>query len=151
MSLVGHKAVSSLAIYEKVNSEEKLNIGYTHGYKLLNPTYRLEPVMSIPQVPAIMPNYNQDQILSMDTDPPAMLPGSPKNPPVVVQNKENVTLTNAIIPFEPENPIPSDDGNFSDVPDFDLVRLINEAEVKVSLLCLKWNQRETQQEVCLKL
>ena len=96
MSLTGHKVVSSLAIYETVNSEEKLNMGYTLGYKLLNPTYRLEPVMSVSQVGAIMPDCNQVGSLSMDTDPPAMLQAPPKNPPMMVQNKENVTPANAV-------------------------------------------------------
>ena len=54
MSLTGHKSVASLAIYEKVNSLEKLNMGYALGYKLLNLTYILEPVYPVPQFTNVM-------------------------------------------------------------------------------------------------
>ena len=36
MSITGHKSMSSLAIYQKVSTNEKLRMGFTLGYNLLN-------------------------------------------------------------------------------------------------------------------
>ena len=110
MVLTGHKSVSSLAVYEKVNDVEKLNMGDALGYKLLNPDKILQQVKSVENL---------------------ALPPPPKSPAQTVQKKENVFPENCVIPLETPNFDLSDD-----LSDMDLLKVLSEVEneelVKVS-------------------
>ena len=50
MSISGHKNMDSMAIYQKVNSNEKLHIGMTLGYILLQKPNNTE-IISPAQIP----------------------------------------------------------------------------------------------------
>ena len=116
MSLTGHKSTTSLAIYQKVNSDEKLRMGFALGYALVN--------NNIPQL------HNPEQILPIKNQEvriPQPLPAIAIQHQNVVENKENVTEENALVPFhyEPEDPLQD---VRSDVPNFDLMELLSDVQ-----------------------
>ena len=68
MSLTGHKSMSLLAIYQKVSTNEKLRMGFTLGYNLLNniPALDIWPEpQPLPVIAAKMPKmwYKTNQML----------------------------------------------------------------------------------------
>ena len=80
MSISGHKSMESLAIYQKVNQNEKIRMGLTLGYSLLNPPSN-EEILAPAQIKV-------QQIMPRE---PVECPTPPK------QLK---------IAYEPEDPIP---------------------------------------------
>ena len=105
MSLTGHKSTSSLAIYQKVNGNEKMRMGFALGYNLL---YNM-PIMNVPNVPQALPALPQ--------------PIAPKAVEQVVQHKENVSENNALVPFHFESEDP-----FNDISDIDLMQYVSEVQ-----------------------
>ena len=90
-------------------------MGYALGYKLLNPENILQLVQNVPK---------------------SALPATVQNPPLppvpVVQQKENIQESNAVIPFEP---------NFNlhdDLDDFDLMKVLSEVENENMAALLQW-------------
>ena len=59
MSLTGHKSMTSLAIYQKVNSDEKLRMGFTLGYSLLKTPLALPQPPQPPQLALPQPSQMQ--------------------------------------------------------------------------------------------
>ena len=121
MNISSHKNQESLAIYQKVNKNEKLRMGLTLGFALTNkplPPVSITPAQ-IQQVPAIIP--------SIQLAAPAIgYQTSPQNP----AKKQRIQ-------YEEENPIPSNDDmqlalqdeNY-DISDQELITLINDTAVE---------------------
>ena len=80
MALTGHKSEASLAIYQRVNTNEKMNMGFSLCANLMN------------QAPLMLQNPQQ-----MPPLPQLPLP----IPKEVVKEKENVISQNALVPFTP--------------------------------------------------
>ena len=97
MSISGHKSTESLAIYQKVNSNEKLRMGMTLGYTLLN-----QPLQQEILAPA------QIQVQSVPNVPKMAIASTAV---VEVPSKRRKTE------YEPENPIPSDDAMGVAIPE----------------------------------
>ena len=100
MSISGHKSIESLAIYQKVNSKEKMQMGLTLGYTLLNAPMCTEII-----APAQMKRQGVPEIAAS----PAK---AIEYPP---QKKQKLQ-------FEPEEPIPNNiiaalPNTTGDVPD----------------------------------
>ena len=123
MSISGHKSVQSLTRYQHTQEQQKLMMGNVMHQSL---TCQEEQIMR--QLPAIQPNIPTLPASTSDTNvpPQVVLPQKvigeiqiTHKPPAVMPPKENVT--SAIIPFEP-------DFDDQEVPDFDLVSLLNEVE-----------------------
>ena len=139
MSLTGHKSMSSLAIYQKVNSNEKLRMGFTLGINQPNP--------AIPRMPVQAPPIQQN---------PPPLPTIPtvaaiQSAPQIVQNKENVTETNALVPFHYEAEDPLADAT---VPSFDIMEILddvqNEEMIAESQVASKCNNVEVSKQQIVK-
>ena len=118
MSVSGHKSVDSLAVYERVQSDEKLMMGMCLTFTLLHPE---EAIM--------IKNSLEVQEKPKETPPSKALPAPtvPEPTPlqevqnVPQQQKEIIPLENAIAPYQPHHKV-------SDTPDFDLMALIAEVE-----------------------
>ena len=122
MAITGHKSIDSLAIYQRVKSDEKLMMGMCLTFSLLRPEdvifmqNSLE-IENIPKQVHALPAPIQENTTPA-TPPPAkrMLTESPK-----IQSNELVPLENAITPYQPQPKI-------NDSPNFDLMALIAEVE-----------------------
>ena len=103
MSISGHKNQDSLAIYQKVNSDEKLRMGLTLGFSLMNP-----PAQHKALLPAQISNQNL---------PTIMYEPSPK--------KQKLS-------YEPENPIPTYDSTVAIVANSPPENQFNVTEFDIS-------------------
>ena len=129
--------MSSIAIYQKVNGDEKLRIGFALGLSLLNSNAMLpiqafpnnpQPIQAIQQFLAIAPAQN------------------------VVQMKENVSDSDLLVPFQYEQENPLQDAQ---VPNFDLMQILSDVQnkdvVAVSQMAKKSEGTEiTKQQIVKK-
>ena len=118
MSISGHKSQDSLAIYQKVKTNEKLRMGLTLGYTLMNkPLQKAIAPAQIPQLPAILP-----------------APSTAVGNAILPQNIENIepSRKKSKIVYEEENPIPSnavaimDNPSEFEISDEELINMIND-------------------------
>lgn len=143
MSVTGHKSLESLAIYQRVQSDEKLMMGFCLTYSLLNPE-------EVYRVKAIMQKELEDRALQeLDENLAPMQAIAPANirPPIHQQallptvpplaNQQNtgaqgialhppapeiLPVQNALVPAQPNANVPLP----SDVPDFDLQAILQD-------------------------
>ena len=115
MAVSGHKSVQSLTNYQRTNSRQKINMG--------NVLYQS---MTRPEEQMIRPELQQqEEIRAIHYQPSPKGPATPLAiAPRAVQNvvteRENINPEQAVVPFEAE---------FNeDIPDFDLISMINELE-----------------------
>ena len=121
MSLTGHKSTSSLAIYQKVKDDDKIRMGYALGFHLLQ---------------ALPPSVLSSNDSSENVNAPVPAIDAPSTiQPQVIQNKENISQKNAILPFE---------ANWNEMPDdgIDYLALLEDTETDQLLL----SQIETNTE-----
>ena len=112
MALTGHKSEQSLAIYQRINSNEKISMGFSLCSNLLNMQQQIPPPQQVQQ--AIVQPVNVP-----------ILPALPLNIEAIMPEKANVTSEKALVPFIPteqEDPL-WEDGN-----DFDLMAAIAETQ-----------------------
>ena len=125
MSVTGHKSISSLAIYQKVNGNEKLKMGFALGLSLVNP--------NVPAIQQSMAHENVPvQPMQKAIEPPNPMPAIAAITNVVNQ-KENVTENNALIPFTYETEDPLQDAA---VPSFDLAQILNDVQNETELIAV---------------
>ena len=116
----------------------------------MNPTYRLEPVMAVPQVPqphSIIPAgppINAIKALPPETTPVVAGEKDPKPQQqaelIISMNKQNVTPENAVIPFQP------DEFEDSEVPDFDYLQRLAEMENENQIVAMSQTKTTTTKE-----
>ena len=134
MSVTGHKSVQNLAVYQRVKEDEKLEMGMSLTYSLLNP----EEVQETTTAMAKHLDYhtNTTNPVSVNTTPPALLPSS-TNPVTPVQNQSQphaldpnipqlVPLDSALVPYEPSNKENTAAKEFH--PSFDLMSSLAELD-----------------------
>ena len=96
MSISGHKSVESLAIYQKVNANEKLKMGLTLGYSLLHQPQEQQII-----APAQVLPLQEKQNVMLALPPPEI-----NEPP---QKKAKMM-------YEPESPLPQEDTMLLAIP-----------------------------------
>ena len=124
MSVTSHKSIQSLAIYQKVKADEKLNMGISLMYNLLNPEDAL-------QIHEKMRNDHQnpaDEQPALEPPPKKLAIEAKQNQPerhtLDPKNTNILPLDTALQPYKPPEPA----GTISSVPDFDLMQIISEIE-----------------------
>ena len=122
MSVSGHNNVESLSVYQRVEENEKLMMGMCLSFSLLK-----QEDAAMRQNSIELPTPHQAVMPS--TTPSIAIPGKIPIMPPAIEQKENVTSENAVIPLEsalvPYNP-PQPEVNSS--PNIDLMKLIAEVE-----------------------
>ena len=116
MSVTGHKSVQSLARYQKTQDKQKINMGNVMHQSMT----RNEENIIVPGRKQLMQNPTEINAIPYNVNAPMTSPAVVMAlPPILQQNKENVS--DSVVPFQ---------ANFSDdeVPDFDLVSILNEME-----------------------
>lgn len=119
MSVTGHKSLQSLAIYQRVASDEKLMMGMSLMYNLLKPeeVYRVRLLHPDKENQA-PPQLNEAQPIPAIAPPPQLVPDDipgaslpRENVPMCANNNDNtVPLQEALVPYnqqpqENENPL----------------------------------------------
>ena len=113
MPVTGHKSLNSLAIYQKVSTDEKLCMAYAMSCYLQNTKnegvpMRKEPTSTITLEKAAIQDKNECQ-----TEERAVIPFH-QQAMINEQNKNN-NIQNQVVRYENEDPFAD-----SDIPDFDL-------------------------------
>ena len=116
MSVTGHKSVESLAIYQKVNADEKLMMGLSLTYSLLHP----EEVAKIRENQQI--NQNPTPAIATKSAPNESNTPQLALPAPVIEEKENADDNNLIILYSPK--LKNQEENM----DFDLMALLADIE-----------------------
>ena len=117
MSVSGHKSIDSLAIYQRVKSDEKLMMGMCLTFSLMRPEDAI-----------VMKNTtNQDNTTQNVPALPAPPIQQPTTTLAVVLPQPNIDLGNQLIPLESAiSPFTLQEQNEND--DFDLMSLLQEVE-----------------------
>ena len=125
MSVTGHKSLNSLAIYQKVSTDEKLSMAYAMSCYLQHDKCATLPIPAVSQALQVMPiqnpTTNQDQqLVAANSD-------MQQN-----KNKDNNTTNNEkqIVCYEPEDPFGLDDNM---ITDFDLGQIMETIEKENTL------------------
>lgn len=155
MVVSGHKSLASLAIYERVKSDEKMMMGMSLTYSLLNPEEvsrikaaqilkeRQENILELPQpmpAPAIMPGpMSSPQSVSVGKDAiqeamaPSMSRGYDTSSPKPMQN--------AVVPYQ----APTMSGASNDI---DFLDLLCEMENDDENQALSIAAQQIEQQLC---
>ena len=122
MSISGHKSQDSLAIFQKVNANEKLRMGLTLGFALLNKPQQQIPIAQaqIQSVPSLMPAIPMASTATGLPSKPQMCITEPQAKKAkLVYEEEDPIPSNVNLPVA----IPQDDFKLSDQ---ELINLIND-------------------------
>ena len=118
MAITGHKSSSSLEIYQRVHSEEKMKMGHTLGLTLVQepklPTIMPplpQSALPAPQASTPLQTINMNQLQTLVTPQPAVLPIQPG-----AQNQQNEAQFAVGDPFE--------------IPDDQIVSIVQEVEAE---------------------
>lgn len=142
MAITGHKSIHSLAIYQRVSGDEKMMMGMSLTYSLLNAdeVYKIKqaqqineqqksllfPVQSMPALPP-PPQLN---IPAIEPPQPAVL--QPAEPPplhaLAPGNSNVLPLENALVPYNPNANAASDANERNPPPDIDYLEMLCEME-----------------------
>lgn len=134
MAVTGHKSMSSLAIYQKVSTDEKLSMGYSLACTLAyapKPTTVQDLAVQNPplSVEAAIQQAMQavPQIASVSNVPALPQPSTSAAPPMLDQAPSTENQ------LQPENPIPAELVPYQEnirqhVPDFDLMSFVADLE-----------------------
>ena len=114
MSVSGHKSIESLSLYQRVNEDEKMMMGFCLTYSLLNPYNARKAIQTAP-----------DQ-QNMKTLPSTLCHQTPQKLPISPEEfKQAAPIENAVVPYNPalqQNPTVPQPSN----PQFDLMELLSE-------------------------
>ena len=115
MSVTGHRSVNSLAVYQKVSDDEKLNMGIAMSHYLLSDVH---------------PGMNQQRVQQGNLRPILPRPEPTRQPSATVSIAQEETKQqekeNQIVEYEPEDPLLKED--FAQELNFDLSEYLKEIE-----------------------
>lgn len=129
MSVTGHKSLQSLAIYQRVHADEKMSMGMSLTYSLLNPEDTLH-IKQSPEYKALTmgPKYPAPfQEAALQQQPiqnTEKIPTTPEKHALDPGNKNIVPLESALQPYVP--PDKAETPNQS--PSFDILQLMSDLE-----------------------
>ena len=114
MAITGHKSLNSLAIYQKVSTDEKLSMAYAMSCYLQQDKSSNLQIQDTPQRSEVV-TLPRNQTVQNKTPALVTIASPPPLP--------NVTPQNAVIPYESEDPFED-----TDIPDFDLGQIMETIE-----------------------
>ena len=141
MAITGHKSLQSLAIYQRVHSDEKMSMSMSLTYSLLNPeeTFKLKnsseyrAIMNTPKAIKIQNQPNRINA-NVPVSIPAILPApnmpiTPQTPPSkpephALEMANILPLDTALEPYVP----PPAQTPKNQSPQFDILQLLSDAE-----------------------
>ena len=125
MSVSGHKSVNSLALYQRVQANEKLGMGISLSFCLMKPeeSKMLASNIDLKQIQPPEPvHVPAPQPLAVPV--PTLAIATAPNPEYQATNAPPIPLENAIVPFQPEEN--------DDTPTFDIMSLIKQVQEEMS-------------------
>ena len=141
MSITGHKSVNSLAMYQRVNSNEKLMMGMSLAFNLFRPAL----------VQAQMNGFSKAQCKEIKKGKRKALPSATTTTPPLKPQKSPIQLPQPEAPMTPQIPPKTSemalvpvDNNPINTPDFDILDFINDNDDEDILMAATQMERQLQ-------
>ena len=129
MAITGHKSLNSLAIYEKVSTDEKMSMAYSMSYYLQ---------MDQPTIPAVEAPGIRHSIMPLKpiSKPTSTVTSASASTEVQKENTPSGTLVLPTSGFESEDPF----ADAPDIPDFNIQEIIECIEKETTTSTQQTNQ-----------